>query len=298
MPKKPLNSSINKEDMFKKIMPSAARSQSKKPKAPAAGGDDLIGNLMDDLIEQASNPFEDDLIEQLPASPRVFAAPAAPTAPVPAPPGVGLPPMDGEAPKKRKAPPRRPPRRKPAPPPDPDGIQDSGFDEDPGSYDPEASYGQATVMADSATIMAESVTLVSDAAPQTPAPPPDTPPAAEQPEPLPEENAHPFQATLEVPDAATGEYDLPPLSPASDTVINVTEKIALDWLDHEIIRLHCCNCEKCRMDVAALTLNHLPPEYILIDQLRDEMLHDRRKVASIVTALVKSVIRVKMSPRH
>lgn len=95
--KQPLNNRINKEAMFKKIMPSASSRPKQAPPPAPAGGGDLLDDLTDDLIDRTVNSFGDDLLDQLPSQPRVFATPAAPTAPVPPPSTVSVPAFEGYA---------------------------------------------------------------------------------------------------------------------------------------------------------------------------------------------------------
>ena len=93
MPRKqPLNNRINKEAMFKKIMPSAsAESLSIEDTVSSSSeGKRSKKSLGDDLIDLTVSSLEDGLIG-LPSQRRVIATPAAPTAPVPPPPTIRIP---------------------------------------------------------------------------------------------------------------------------------------------------------------------------------------------------------------
>ncbi len=43
---------------------------------------------------------------------------------------------------------------------------------------------------------------------------------------------------------------------------NYMETLVLEKLDEIIHEFDCCNCEKCRMDIASYALNRLPPKYV------------------------------------
>lgn len=387
--KQPLNNRINKEAMFKKIMPSASVRQKapERPSPSASGGDELLDGLSDNLIDLAVGNFGDDLLDQLPAQPRVFATPAAPTAPVPPPPSVSLPqePFEGyaignERPSSQEAPPQYappeeppftpqtppqqaqyPPQYPPMPPPAgpdyqrnapqsfvPTQAQNQGYPPPgyvptqpmpgypapypypypPYPYPPqeqqtppppkqppaEANDGMprieqmpsATVVADSASVVTDTVVIQeNNPAPtagqsQPPAeakslPEPQTPEAEpEQPPP------HEFQPEME-PEAThlLDDYEaFPPLSEGSGEVVNVTERIVSAWLDDAITHVRGCKCEKCRLDVAAFTLNRLPPQYVLTEELTEEALCRRKTVAETVEMVYRAAFQVKNYPRH
>lgn len=93
MPRKqPLNNRINKEAMFKKIMPSASADPLSIEEAvsSSAEGNPSKKSLGDDLIDLTVSSLEDGLIG-IPSQRRVIATPAAPTAPVPPPPTIRIP---------------------------------------------------------------------------------------------------------------------------------------------------------------------------------------------------------------
>lgn len=93
MPRKqPLNNRINKEAMFKKIMPSASAEPLSIEEAVSSSPESKHSkkSLGDDLIDLTVSSLEDGLIG-LPSQRRVIATPAAPTAPVPPPPTIRIP---------------------------------------------------------------------------------------------------------------------------------------------------------------------------------------------------------------
>jgi len=62
-----------------------------------------------------------------------------------------------------------------------------------------------------------------------------------------------------------------------------------------------CACEKCRMDVAAIVLNNLPPKYVVT---RKGHLYTKLSVlqqqfnVDIVSAITKAAATVSKNPRH
>lgn len=46
-------------------------------------------------------------------------------------------------------------------------------------------------------------------------------------------------------------------------LINATEIILLEQLNKIIGQRDICKCERCRLDIAAIALNNLPPNYVV-----------------------------------
>lgn len=79
------------------------------------------------------------------------------------------------------------------------------------------------------------------------------------------------------------------------------EYLVLKIIEDAWDSLECCKCEKCKKDVIALTLNQLPPKYVVTPEGEvyariDEL--SIKKEAEIFTALAKAAKVVKDSPRH
>ncbi len=62
-----------------------------------------------------------------------------------------------------------------------------------------------------------------------------------------------------------------------------------------------CNCERCRMDIAALALNDLPNSYVVTVEgevmLRVQSLKQQAKV-DVIKAVSKAIARVADYPHH
>ncbi|MFY9499834.1 MAG: late competence development ComFB family protein [bacterium] len=83
---------------------------------------------------------------------------------------------------------------------------------------------------------------------------------------------------------------------------NQMEELVLEAIDEYLRdRSEICDCEKCRLDMAALALNELPPRYAVtergkvfakISQLECQLETD------ILMAVIRAVEKVGNNPRH
>ena len=62
-----------------------------------------------------------------------------------------------------------------------------------------------------------------------------------------------------------------------------------------------CKCERCRMDIKALALNHLPPKYVVTDRgyvyTKINELENQFK-ADITVAVTNALKVIRAKPRH
>lgn len=83
---------------------------------------------------------------------------------------------------------------------------------------------------------------------------------------------------------------------------NVTEEIVFKRLDDMLKgRGDLCPCEQCRMDVAALALNHLQPRYVVTE--RGAVFSklsglDIQISADVIRELTRALAKVAANPRH
>jgi len=84
---------------------------------------------------------------------------------------------------------------------------------------------------------------------------------------------------------------------------NYMEEVVDSTLD-EILAHHAddiCTCERCRLDVMALALNHLPPKYVVTDMgyiyTRVNELESQFK-ADITVAVTNAIKIIRKNPRH
>ena len=87
---------------------------------------------------------------------------------------------------------------------------------------------------------------------------------------------------------------------ATDTyaTINVMENLVLKYIDQVIRRFNACCCDRCRCDVAAYALNHLPPKYIVAEPTRMQQVEQQITTKLVMDARVNAVIQVRAHPRH
>ncbi len=138
---------------------------------------------------------------------------------------------------------------------------------------------------------------LSFTAPPTPEPVQTAqPPVAPEPAPLPEPTVQSAPASgtpAPSPAAVSGADDLYEL-------VNVAELAIKEKAASVIERMNLCKCAKCRQDVIAFSLNHLPARYL--PQSRAGSIDIDRYLAEhgreVTAALVKSCIKVKANPRH
>lgn len=82
---------------------------------------------------------------------------------------------------------------------------------------------------------------------------------------------------------------------------NMMEPLVLEKIDEIIDTYDCCKCEQCRMDVATLALNHLPPKYVATRMgtfyTRLEALSIQHG-ADVLSAISRAVVAVQEKPHH
>jgi competence protein ComFB len=82
---------------------------------------------------------------------------------------------------------------------------------------------------------------------------------------------------------------------------NYMEEVVFHQMEEVLDDINVCKCKKCRLDIAAIALNDLPPKYIVtekgelytkVDTLRQQF------EADTIAAIAKAAIIVKRRPRH
>ncbi|HJV47278.1 MAG TPA: late competence development ComFB family protein [Bacillota bacterium] len=85
-------------------------------------------------------------------------------------------------------------------------------------------------------------------------------------------------------------------------LINAMESIVIHAFD-EFKKNHTfkCSCEKCELDILALTLNKLTPKYVSSDQgevLVKAFFHDTQLQHDIIREIALATMTVENNPRH
>lgn len=90
-------------------------------------------------------------------------------------------------------------------------------------------------------------------------------------------------------------------SKAKKFCLNIMENLVLDYMKDIIPKTGVCSCERCIKDILAISLNNLPPKYIVTDKGKLMSLVDVYRYQysiSIMTEITKACFIVKNSPNH
>lgn len=82
---------------------------------------------------------------------------------------------------------------------------------------------------------------------------------------------------------------------------NLMEEVVETYLDGIISSFGACNCKQCRNDIKAITLNSLPPRYIVTtrsDTFVRASAMSNQDQADIYAAATKAIEIVTNAPRH
>lgn len=114
-------------------------------------------------------------------------------------------------------------------------------------------------------------------------------------------NVNPESTGGVAPTPITGKSAGLQLPESQDMVlVNLMEELVLSRLDSTLMRFNCCKCNKCKKDIAALTLNKLEPRYVVIkrgDRAKQEQA-EAEYGSAVTGALVQAIMLVKKEPRH
>lgn len=82
---------------------------------------------------------------------------------------------------------------------------------------------------------------------------------------------------------------------------NFMEEVVKKLIDKAIKDLNICKCEKCRVDIMALTLNELVPKYFVTKKgMNYTKLNclDPQFEADVISTIVKAADIVRKNPKH
>jgi competence protein ComFB len=82
---------------------------------------------------------------------------------------------------------------------------------------------------------------------------------------------------------------------------NYNEEWVKSYLDRNIASFEVCDCEDCRLDIMAIALNKLPPQYVVTEKgavfaAVNEMSHQR--MVDLAAAVTEAAVMVASKPRH
>ncbi len=82
---------------------------------------------------------------------------------------------------------------------------------------------------------------------------------------------------------------------------NLMEGAVFQAIDEAKGNYEFCDCEKCRVDIAALALNQLPPRYVVTEKgdsyARTDFLALQKNL-DVFSTVIKAIKKVKESPSH
>lgn len=96
----------------------------------------------------------------------------------------------------------------------------------------------------------------------------------------------------------TRQVGVPFMDNQPTILVNVMENIVLEKMESVLSRFKCCKCDRCKKDIVALTLNKLPPKYMVIVEGQPTPDIDTQTNAMVITAMIQAVIAVRDKPRH
>lgn len=83
---------------------------------------------------------------------------------------------------------------------------------------------------------------------------------------------------------------------------NYMEELVLESAEEVLAKYKdVCKCQRCKLDIIALTLNNLPAKYVVTDIGRAHAKLESAKVqfqTDITKELVKSIEKISKNPRH
>ncbi len=82
---------------------------------------------------------------------------------------------------------------------------------------------------------------------------------------------------------------------------NYMEEIVLSAMEDILKDIKVCNCERCKYDIAAKSLNDLPPQYIVTQKGEIYSKINNLKAqfeVDVISAITKAAILVKRNPNH
>lgn len=82
---------------------------------------------------------------------------------------------------------------------------------------------------------------------------------------------------------------------------NYMEVIVFNLMSEVLPDINVCKCDKCRLDIAAIALDDLPPKYIVTEKgelyTKIDALQQQFEV-DVISAITKAAVLVKRNPRH
>ena len=87
----------------------------------------------------------------------------------------------------------------------------------------------------------------------------------------------------------------------SASYINVMQILVDEKADEYMKMFGICCCDKCRVDVRAYALNHLPPKYVVLsenERVPRLTVYENRFASDITAQLIQACKQVMLRPHH
>lgn len=81
-------------------------------------------------------------------------------------------------------------------------------------------------------------------------------------------------------------------------LINVAEIVVFDVLDRLLPKRDVCKCERCRMDIAAIALNNVPPNYVVSTEGKVRRAINRQLKVDVGRQVEDAIEKVSSNPHH
>lgn len=99
-------------------------------------------------------------------------------------------------------------------------------------------------------------------------------------------------------EAAPAQKEAPEEAPS---YVNVMQLLVEEKADEYMKMFGICCCDKCRVDVRAYALNHLPPKYVVLSQnerVPRLTVYENRFASDITAQLIQACKKVMLTPHH
>ena len=82
---------------------------------------------------------------------------------------------------------------------------------------------------------------------------------------------------------------------------NHMEEVVFNQMGNVLQDIQMCKCEKCKMDIAAIALNELPPKYVVTEKgvlfSKIDALQSQFEIG-VTSALIRAALLVRKAPWH
>lgn len=126
----------------------------------------------------------------------------------------------------------------------------------------------------------------------------EAPKEAPQQAPVQQEPAPPQEAPAPVREEPAPQE---PAREETPTYVNVMQALVEEKADEYMKMFGICCCDKCRVDVRAYALNHLPPKYVVLSQherIPRFTVYESRFSSDITAQLIQACKKVMLTPHH